>query len=228
MAALITTLIDKRDNVEIMLEQIALILAVESAHQVILAFNAVKENPDDWKLRVYVERANPWDEWLHGNEVDVPDQSPVINVSFDNENFDASRSDPVERQMASATYNIDCYGYGISSDNGDGTHVAGDRAAAIESMRAARLVRNILMAGPYTYLANRGIVSRRWPTMIGLFVPPKNERTIDNVRGCRIALQVDFNEFSPQVEGQIIELISAQVTRAADGALLVQTDLPIT
>lgn len=226
MAAKITTLIDKRDNAEILLDEIAAILALESANQMALAFSALKQ-PKDWKLRVYIERENPWDEWVHGDEVGEPDPSPVINISFSNATYDASKSDPVERQATSAAYNIDCYGYGVSCETGDGTHVTGDKAASVEAMRAYRLVRNILMAGPYTYLGHQGLVSRRWPSSADLLDAPKNERTVDHVACVRLIFQVDFNEFSPQVQGQIIELISAQVTRAADGALLVQTDIPI-
>ena len=114
----ITTLIDKQDNFEVIRDQIASILVIEIANQMQLAFDAGKV-ADDWKLRIFTERANPWEQWLN----DQTDRSPIINVWYDNSNFAMHKSNILERQASETVYNIDCYGYGMSEDDiGPGSH----------------------------------------------------------------------------------------------------------
>jgi len=60
MPALITTLVENLDNSELICDQIAAILATESAAQQALATLAGK-NPKLWKLRVFAERTNAWE-----------------------------------------------------------------------------------------------------------------------------------------------------------------------
>ena len=79
------------------------------------------------------------------------------------------------------------------------------------------------MAGAYTYLgfprgANQ-IVWRRWPQSLTMFQPALDGRTVQQVVGCRLALQVEFNEFSPQVVGQALQIISATVKRSETGEI---------
>jgi hypothetical protein len=45
--------------------------------------------------------------------------------------------------------------------------------------------------------------------------------------GARVALEVQFNEFSPQVQGETLELVSVQVKRTDTGELLVRADYEI-
>ena len=59
-------LIDKQDSFEIVRDQIAAILKTEITSQIALATTAGKPNPDDWKLRIFSERANPWEQFLNG------------------------------------------------------------------------------------------------------------------------------------------------------------------
>ncbi len=98
----ISTLIDKQDSFEIIRDQIAAILAIEVASQMQLATDG-GENPDDWKLRIYTERSNPWEQLLN----EQSDQSPIVNVWYDNSNFDPSGSNIVERQKTEGVFNID-------------------------------------------------------------------------------------------------------------------------
>lgn len=208
----IDTLIDKVDASELLRDQIAAILVTESASQQALAV-AVAKDPAPWKLRVFVERSDPWAEWMD----DVPaDTSPIVSVRYDNSTFDGAASNVVERQKAIGVFNIDVYGYGVSADSSGG-HVPGDMAAAFECQRAMRLVRNMLMAGTYTYLGLRGTVWKRWPQSITCFQPAKDERAMQQVSGARLALEVHFSEFSPQVTGDVLTLLMASVTRASDG-----------
>ena len=214
-------LIDKQDNFEVIRDQIAAILVTEVASQIALASTAGKPNPNDWKLRVFTERANPWEQFL---QAPVVDTSPLVNVWYDNSSFDASASNAFERQKAVAVFNIDCYGYGISADDGAFGHIPGDRAAALEVQKALRLVRNILMAAEYTYLGMRGLVWKRWPQSVTIFQPQLDGQTVQHVVGARLALQVEFNEFSPQVVAETLELISIDVVRAEDGEIVLEAD----
>jgi hypothetical protein len=219
MPAQIEELLDKVDNVEVVRDQIAAILKIELANQAVLSG---KEQP-----RVFVERASPWGMFLEG----AATAAPIINVWFDTESFDGKSSNIVERQTAEGTFNVDCYGYGVSIDDGEigsttGGHSPGDQTAAFECQRALRLCRNILMAGPYTYLGLRGLVGKRWPQTISMFQPAQDNRQAQHVVAGRLALQVTFNEFSPQVTADVLETLQIEVFRATTNELYLRADYP--
>lgn len=218
---MIEALIDKQDTAEIVRDQIAAVLAIETASQVILAKAAGKPDPDAWALRVYQERSNAWDNLT----AEQDDRAPVVNVWWDSSAFDMSRGNVVERQTASGVFNIDCYGYGRSADDPAGGHTAGDRAAAESAQRAARLVRNILMAAGYTYLGlPRGTVSRRWVDSISMFQPQQDAQNERQIVAARVSFRVEFNEFSPQVTPTILDVASTAVQRTEDGAVVINAD----
>lgn len=219
---MITTLIDKQDNFEIIRDRIAAILVTEVANQIQLATDASK-NPDDWKLRVYTERSNPWEYFLN----EQTDRSPIVNVWYDNSSYSGGNSNISERQYSEATYNIDCYGFGMSKDNGSG-HIPGDQEAAFESQRSLRLIRNILMSAEYTYLSLRGLVWQRWVESVKVFQPSSDSKSIQQMVGARLSLRVAFNEFSPQVEPVELDLISVDVIRKEDGEILLEADYDYT
>lgn len=227
MPARITTLIDKLDGFEIVRDQIASILAVEQANQQVLAEQAGKD-PLLWKLRVFTERSNPWQEFEAPKEFETSPlaQSPIVNVWYSTSTFNGSASNVVERQRSESVFNIDCYGCGVATESSAG-HDAGDELAAREAQRCVRLVRNILMAGASTYLGLRGLVGKRWPQSVTMFQPELEAANALQVQAARIAFQVDFNEFSPQVEGQPLELVSVEVKRSPSGELLLRADYPV-
>lgn len=219
----ITTLIDKQDTAEIVRDQVAAILALESASQQALA-GAAGKDPELWKLRVYQERSNPWENLPSKTE----DRSPVVNVWWDASTFDMGASNIVERQKSSATINVDCYGYGRSANDPAGGHVAGDQNAAETAQRAVRLVRNILMAGVYTYLGLQGVVWRRWVDSITIFQPQQDNQNVQQIVGARVSFRVDFNEYSPQVEPVTLELLSVVVKRTEDDQIVAEADYDYT
>lgn len=221
----IDTLIDKQDNFEIIRDQIAAILAMELANQQNLAGDAGKPR-EDWKLRVFTERSNPWEQWL--NRTSETDLTPLVNVWYDNGNFPEARGNVVERQAHEAIYNIDCYAIGISADDPGGGHTPGDKEAAFEVQRALRLVRNILMAAVNTYLQMRGTVWQRWIQSMTIFPPELENVAMQQVMGSRIALRVTFNEFAPQVTPEELELISVDVKRTEDGEIVLEADYDFT
>lgn len=213
------TLIDKQDTFEIIRDQIVAILVLEIANQQALAVLAAKD-PDDFKLRIFTERSNPWEQFLN----DQDDKSPLVNVWYENSSFDRSASNTFERQATDGLYNIDCYGFGISEDVVAGGHKPGDREAALEAQKALRLVRNILMAAENQHLQLKGTVWERWPQSVTVFQPQQGERAIQQIVGARLVLRVKFNEFSPQVIAETLELLSVDVLRAENGEIVVEAD----
>jgi len=213
-------LIDKLDTFEIIRDQIAALLVLEVANQKMLATTAGK-NPALWDLKVYLERSNPFEQFLKDN----PDETPIVNVWFDNENFDKSASNLIERQKANGVFNIDVYAIGVTEDIVAGGHKPGDREAALNAQRAIRLIRNILMSAENTYLQlTRQTAWDRIPQAITLFQPTIGDQPVQNIMGARLALSVSYNEFSPQVKGEIMELLSVDIHRAEDGQLIAEAD----
>lgn len=222
MAALITELIDKVDNVELIRDQLGAILVLEEANQRTLAAAAEKD-PRLWALRVFVERSNPWAEYQDAPD-DELDASPIVNITFETSTAPESGGNIAGRQQMIGTFNLDCYGYGVAREDGDG-HIAGDHQAAIVSARATRLVRNILMSAQYSYLGLRGIVGKRWPQAITEFQPSLDGRAIQNVMATRIELQVTFNEFSPQfTDFENLGLVSVTVKRQETGEVYLKAN----
>jgi len=217
---MIPALINKTDTFEAVRNKIAQILANESASQVALAIADAQPNPDDWKLRVFTERNNPWEQYDNS----PTDISPIVNVWFDGSSFDPSSSNVMERQKSEGIFNIDCYGYAESESDGIG-HKPGDRESAFELQRCIRLVRNILMSSVYTYLDLRGTVWSRSIRSVKVFQPSIDNRQMQQVTGARISFAVVFNETSPQGdESNTLELVSVDVLRAEDGEILAEAD----
>lgn len=188
-------------------------------------------DPRLWKLRVFTERTNPWSEFLDERDKTKPDEDfpyPIVNVSFNDDAADLGTSNIIERQKFSGIFHVDCYGCGFSGNLTAGGHDPGDARSAIESQRAARLVRKILMAAHYVDLGLPGLVWRRWVETRTSANPAFDERPATHVTAMRIAFRVDFNEFSPQWEGQPLELISIQVDREQNGEVLLLADYPHT
>ena len=136
MTAVITELIEGPDMVEVVRDKIALILLEESEAQYELAQKAGKP-PNEWKLRVFTERANAWAEYINSPDPDSDEARPIVNVAFRQDTFPEAKGNIVARQQAEARYEIDCYGYGVSTETDPG-HDPGDAAASIVAMRTLR------------------------------------------------------------------------------------------
>lgn len=219
---MIQTLIDKLDGFEQVRDAIVAILAAEVTSQKALA-TAEGKDADQWDLKIYSERSNPWADFL-----DAPDVSaPVVNVWFDNSNDNSAGSNVMERQDMTGVFNIDCYGYATSEQTPEG-HTPGDEAAAKEAHRAARLVRNILMSDGYTYLKARGLVTGRRVRSVTAFQPEQQTASVQHVLAVRLSLNVRFSEYSPQYEGQPLEYLNIEVRRREDGSVYVVADYDYT
>lgn len=226
-APLIDTLIDRLDGSEIVRNEVAAILLRETLSQQLLATQAGKPSTYPWQFRVFVERTDPFGEFT-----EIPDAStvpvvPLVNVSFNGWQADPHASNVVERQKVTTTINVDVYAYAVSEDVPAGGHKPGDQLAALEAQRVARLVRNILMSATQTYLGLRGLVWKRWITSLDMMAPDPAIRAAQRFGVARLTLQVDHNEFSPQVTGEPFELLSAQVEREDTGQIYFTASFPL-
>jgi hypothetical protein len=220
MPALIDAILNTPDNFEVIRDQLAAILVVELANQAVLSG---LEQP-----RVFVERSDPWGEFLDAPEAEPSaPPAPIINVWFETSTTDGAASNIVERQKVDAIYNIDCYAAAVSSETVDG-HIAADRLAAFRAQATVRLARQILMSAHYTYLAMRGVVWKRWAQSVTMFQPQIDNRQAQRVVAGRLSLLVQFSEFSPQNVGETLELISVEVKRAENGEVYLLADYPHT
>lgn len=222
MAALITTLIDKLDNRELVRNKIGAILLLEQTNQQALA-TAAGEDPRLWDLRVFTERTNPWVEFQEAPE-DELDNPPIVSVWFDNASGQRSASDTVTQQTFAVTYNIDCYGYGVAADDGGTGHLAGDKRASLVVERAVRLVRNILMSAQYVRLDLLGTVGDRWVQNITAPQAVIDARPMQHVFASRITFEVRMNEFAPEVVGEALEAVNVAVFRQETGELYFDAD----
>lgn len=211
-------LIDKKDNFELVRDQIAIILATEVANQKSLA-TAGGKNPDLWDFKVYLERSNPLD-----NYASESDLTPVVAVSYYNSVFDGTKGDSVETQACMAQFNIDCYAVGRSGDSGTG-QVNGDQVANESVQRIVRLVRNILMTPEYGWLNLRGTVGKRKVSRVEVQQASKSQQDATiNIAVATLALTVDMIETSPQYIGQPLEYTNVNI----DANGLVQIDFNYT
>jgi hypothetical protein len=214
-------LIDKQDNFEIVRDQIGIILAEEVANQMTLAAAAVPaQDPEDYRLNVYLERSQAWEKFQNAPEPGTEDAAPIVNVWYDGSSFDTQSGDLIRSQKNEATYNIDVYGYAPARDDGATGQLPSDREAALECMRGVRLVRNILMASTNTRLqlpenfdpkTNPRIVSKRFFRSIRMYQPQINEHSIQGIWAARMAFVVEFIETSPQYEGEPCEGIDIEL-----------------
>ena len=215
-------LIDKQDTVEIVRDQIARILANESANQMQLALSSGK-SPEPWLFLTTVDRANAYEQALN-NPKDPKNRTPIVNVWFRSGDFDKSSSNVVSRQAMNARFVVDCYGFGITKDIPGGGHLPGDEDASNECHRIMRLVRNILMASKNTYLQLQGLVWERWVLTQELFQPRFDNQHGLQVVGGRIIFECKFNEFAPQFVAPELEGINVDIKRSEDGFLLAEAD----
>lgn len=226
---LINTLIDKNDTFEVVRDQIAFILKSNVAEQMALATVALKD-PALWDMRIFIERANPFEEFL---QEDPASTVPIVNIWYDTQGFDRRKGNVTSRQQSDTTFNIDVYGYGVSSSDGSG-HKAGDKLSALEAQRGVRLVRNILMADINTYLqlprgnVEGGGFAGRWIDNIQSFQPEIDERPVANVRALRISFSTSFNEFSPQQVYAILANIGLTVKRKETGEIYFTKEFDLT
>lgn len=229
MPAKILTLIDKKDNNEIIRDQIAAILAIEKENQKILA-DADNQNPDLYDFKVTIERARPWLSESNSDGTEKGDlKLGLVNVYFDSDNFDNPGSEIIKSQNVKGTFNIDIYGFKNAKVVNNTITEFGDEYSSYEVDRVSRLVRNILMSGTYTYLflgrsayptqPSLQIVQKRYIIRREKFFPQQNGENSENIIGERLTLRVDYIENSPQEGLEVLETLITECKRGASGEI---------
>lgn len=225
----LAALIDKEDNFEIIRNEIAAILALETLNQQNLA-TLVGKDPKLWEFKVFVEKSRPF-ESLDPDDFPLP---AVVNVSVDNLTFAGNQSMLSLRQTVDpGIFNIDILSPAVNLKKTDPGYISADRQSMIDCQRIVRLIRNILYSVPpditlpgdnYPYLNLKKIVGSRKITTITMF-PPKEDNEGVMVAAARIQLEVKFLETGAEGPFNLLELLQAQTEILPDGEVIFEFDL---
>lgn len=182
-----------KDNIEVIRDQVAALLAVDFRRQAELAAESGATDSGDYNVAVYVESDDP----LQYIDEDTPGANPFpcVNVILDSSDADKGTAS-VNKQAFTAKLYVDCYAEGNAAEDGEFSFKAAQRA-----WKTARLVRRILRAEANTYLRLRGIVGRvAWSFQAG---EPSNTRSAIKVKMVRVTLTVDYVENVAITEGEL-------------------------
>lgn len=181
------------DNIEVIRDQIAALLAVDFRRQAELAAESEAIDSGDYNVAVYVECDDP----LQYVDEDTPGANPFPCVNVILDSTDANKGTAsVNKQAFTAKFYVDCYAEGNDAEDGEFSYKAAQRA-----WKTARLVRRILRAEANTYLRLRGIVGRvSWSFQAG---EPSNTRSAIKVKMVRVTLTVDYVENVAITEGEL-------------------------
>lgn len=196
---MITERFNEPDNLEIIRDQIAGIIALEMDEQYAMASDDSDPVAEDYFTRVLVENDEPL--FAGGDNGDI---FPLVNVCVDNRVL-ADGTSAVNSDKAKATLFLDCYQIGNNSGRFAG------RKATIKAWKLARCVRRILRSDYYKYLRLRGIVSDVKIVEMRAGVPAMNDSSIKVVL-VRITLEVTYDEKAPVINGETLELIPVQIS----------------
>lgn len=226
-------LIDKKDNFEIVRDELAAILALETANQQALA-TAVGKDPDLWKFRVFAERSGVWESLQ--SQIDGIPVFPVVNIWFSSLDFATDQAGYTLTQVADpGSYNIDIFASALTEKLSGPGQKPGDLQAALDCQRIVRLVRNILFSVPadttkpgdnYPYLNLPGVVMERKIQSIQYFIPDYKEQGV-HIQAARIPLAVKFSEFALEGPDNPFELVQLQTVFNETGEVLYEFDLKV-
>ena len=196
---MITERFNEPDNIEIIRDQMAGIIALEMDKQYEMAIDDDDPVASDFLARVLVENDEPLN--AGGDNVDI---FPLINVSVDSRSL-VDGTSAVNYDKAQATVFVDCYQIGNNSG------IFAGRKATIKAWKLARCVRRILRSDYYKYLRLRGVVSDVKIANMKAGVPAMNDSAIMVVL-VRLSVDVVFDEAAPIVKGESLELIPVQIS----------------
>jgi len=185
---------------------------------------ATAYNREEYRLRVFTERSNPWEVWDSKPENTHADAAPIVALALRQSSTDRGKSDAIKKQHWDANYEIDCYGYGKSTETAGG-HEPGDGLSSLEALRAVALVNRILMFSGYMYLGMRGTVGSRMSESVERF-PPDLESVPPNITAFRFVLRVGLIELSPQFTALgTVDTINTDYIRTSDGEIVAQSSV---
>lgn len=224
-------LIDKKDNWELIRDEIAAILAAETVNQQALAVAAGKD-PRLWEFQVYLERSRPWEILDENDETLVP----IVNVWFDSLNFNSASSTIASPQTADPSiFNIDVIAGAVNEKLAGTGQKSADKTATLDCQRIVRLVRNILFSIPpdstqpgqnYYFLNQPGVVGGRKIQAIRSFQADNDKQAIA-VAAARVVLAVKHIETSLEGPYKDFELLQTQTVFNEDGSVNYTFDLTV-
>jgi hypothetical protein len=226
MTAQITTRITGPANRALVLNVLGTILLEEFAAQVVLA-TGESEDPTPYQIRVFARRTNPISHWIDAPDTGTADARPIVNLSFEQQDYEQQKSSIVKKREGPARFYLDCFGYSKSKVSQSG-HDPGDVTADETADWVAYLVEQIVMSGHYAYLGMRGTVGRRFIESVLRLRVGSADHPVQNVAAWRITLAVELFEESPQVVGQTLETIAIAVQRQEDGELILEHTVDLT
>lgn len=209
-------LIDSQDGFEAIRDAMANILATESANQVALATAASKPDPDEWELKVFTERANPFELFRD----DSLTNSQVVNVWYESSNTEVSTQ---ANQVMTSRINIDCLAAGVCEELVDG-QIPGDELAFTRVQRVARLCRRILRHPDYIQLGLPTIVRTRDMVSRRSFQPNSPAIPTPHVAGVQLHFDIKHNEDFDFEELSASEGALITIRREPGGAIIAQLD----
>jgi hypothetical protein len=204
-------------------DAIAAILLDELTNQQTLAVND-GDPADDWRIDVYLERSNTWDQWVEQRD---GSQFPFVNIHMGDLEYERQGS-TVDAQRLKVDYHIDLYTFGITRDDPAGGHIPGDRTAAFEALRWQGIIRAILMSAQYTYLGSPRRSAQwcfgRWVASAQPFQPQIQNRSVIHGIATRITLETRLRVREPQWSGEPLDELSVQIKRDGDGKVLFDSE----
>jgi hypothetical protein len=197
----IDKLLINKDNAEIIRDTIAGILKSEIENQIKIA----EENDvvdSDYNINVFIENSRPWALIDENNN-----PFPLVNICLQQLVEEERPGSTINNQKYIATFYIDCWGCGNknSEDSPD------DYLSTIRAWKTARIVRNILMSGIYTYLGIRDIVRKRKVVSMVTIIPQNLNESAISITACRIKFEVETFQESPQVTPAVLSAVSLQI-----------------
>ena len=196
---LIPDLISEPDIVEIVRDQTAAILSLELQNQYALALAAAVPRAIDYKVKVYVENARPYEAET------AEDLLSFVNITLPKVDVPRGNS-RMGDQKETALFHLYCAACGNNSGN-----FRDDKSSALRAWKVMRLVRRILMADVYTYLGLRGTVGQRHIFLMEAGTPPAPEKSSLAYTVIRASLEVSFVEHGTAVQGVPLEGIDFDV-----------------
>jgi hypothetical protein len=198
---MIEKLLTDKDNAEKIRDTIAVILAAELKNQSELAQKEQIADKEDFNIKTYIEHGRPWFLYFNGNY-----SFPIVNVCLQETAPDTAPGSTANNVKYIGQYFIDCYGCGNSRNENE--DIPDDYLSAMRAWKTARIVRNILMSGFYTYLGMRDIVRKREVKKMTTIIPKNLADSAISITAARIVFEVSFFEKSPQAQAAELEDIS--------------------
>lgn len=150
-----------------------------------------------YQVRVFEEADRPYDHWLNPQEGVGLDPRPLVNVCCDSGSSLPGSS--IEVSQSRVQFNCDVYAFATSKASNGGQELADTQAANL-TLRAAGVVRNILMSSPFRYLKvdqfpeTKGLVGSRTITSFETFSVASDQKLVTGLRGLRLVLSAHLNE----------------------------------